>query len=495
MLGHRHTASQVRLVLILVFAVGLAALVGLTASAGATASAGFSASAWSAASAMSAASGHLSWWYTEDSPAHALDAITAVAPGPNGSMYAAADMGDDWAAGADLVMYRFRPAFGKSGPMMWERTYNGPAHQADSPIAMVTDPAGNAIAAGQTATTATKIDWLIVKRSPSGAKEWIATWDGAGHDDDYLTGAACDGAGNVYACGMSVVGTSQYDAAVVKFRASDGKRLWKYVYAGPWTPQGRNWAHAIAVDASGNAYIAGQSDDSAGMPDILVMKLSPKGRVVWMRRVDGPAHLADYAEKIALRGRSVYVAAESSPVANSTSVMLLKYSTSGRRTWTRTWQDAPGITVSEIRALAVDGQGDPIVAGASLKATPFSKAFLVSWTPSGHQRRRRQRPHLGRRLHRHVRVHPGRAAGPLQQFRHHRLDADLRRRRPRRRLVQRGRPLGQGVAVRRRRDEHDGRLHGRPRREVHEVVRWRRAPTTAPSPGCSRASRPCATSP
>jgi hypothetical protein len=386
MLGHRHTASQVRLVLILVFAVGLAALVGLTASAGATASAGFSASAWSAASARSAASGHLSWWYTEDSPAHALDAITAVAPGPNGSMYAAADMGDDWAAGADLVMYRFRPAFGKSGPMMWERTYNGPAHQADSPIAMVTDPAGNAIAAGQTATTATKIDWLIVKRSPSGAKEWIATWDGAGHDDDYLTGAACDGAGNVYACGMSVVGTSQYDAAVVKFRASDGKRLWKYVYAGPWTPQGRNWAHAIAVDASGNAYIAGQSDDSAGMPDILVMKLSPKGRVVWMRRVDGPAHLADYAEKIALRGRSVYVAAESSPVANSTSVMLLKYSTSGRRTWTRTWQDAPGITVSEIRALAVDGQGDPIVAGASLKATPFSKAFLVSWTPSGHQR-------------------------------------------------------------------------------------------------------------
>ncbi len=386
MLGHRHTASQVRLVLILVFAVGLAALVGLTASAGATASAGFSASAWSAASARSAASGHLSWWYTEDSPAHALDAITAVAPGPNGSMYAAADMGDDWAAGSDLVMYRFRPAFGKSGTMIWERTYDGPAHQADSPIAMVTDPAGNAIAAGQTATTATKIDWLIVKRSPSGAKEWIATWDGAGHDDDYLTGAACDAAGNVYACGMSVVGTSQYDAAVVKFRASDGKRMWKYVYAGPWTPQGRNWAHAIAVDASGNAYIAGQSDDSAGMPDILVMKLSPKGRVVWMRRVDGPAHLADYAEKIALRGSTVYVAAESSPVANSTSVMLLKYSTSGRRTWTRTWQDAPGITVSEIRALAVDGQGDPIVAGASLKATPFSKAFLVSWTPSGHQR-------------------------------------------------------------------------------------------------------------
>jgi hypothetical protein len=105
-----------------------------------------------------------------------------------------------------------------------------------------------------------------------------------------------------------------------------------------------------------------------------------------MRRVDGPAHLADYAEEIALRGGSVYVAAESSPVANSTQVMLLKYSMSGHRAWTRTWQDVPGITIEEIRSLAVDGAGDVIVAGASVKGTPFSKAFLVSWTPRGHQR-------------------------------------------------------------------------------------------------------------
>ena len=388
MLGQRHTAPRVPLVLLLLLTVGLAALVGLTASAGAAAAKAAAVTAESAGTAASAAtaSGYLSWWYTEDSPTHALDAITAVAPGPGGTMYAAAGLGDDWADGADLATYRFRPAFGKDGPLMWEKKYAGPSHQADFPTAMVTDPSGNAIVAGQTTTTATKRDWLVIKRSPNGANKWLATWDGPAHQDDELIGAACDGAGNVYACGMSVVGTSQYDAAVVKFRASDGKRLWKYVYAGPWTPQGRNWAHAIAVDASGNAYIAGQSDDSAGMPDILVLKLSPQGKVAWMRRVDGPAHLADYAEKIALRGRSVYVAAESSPVANSTAVMLLKYSTAGRRTWTRTWQDAPGVTISEIRALKVDGQGDPIVAGASLKATPFSKAFLVSWTPSGHQR-------------------------------------------------------------------------------------------------------------
>jgi len=334
----------------------------------------------------SAASGHLWWYYTENAPNNALDAVTNAVPGPGGSMYAAANLGDNWGDGADLGTYRFRPSFGKSGPLLWEKIYDDPAyHKADFPIALAVDRAGNAITAGQTNTATQGLDWLVIKRSPSGARRWVVTYDGPLHGGDYLDAAACDRAGNVYACGMSIESPSQSDWVVAKFRASDGKRLWTHIYSGPGNSYLDDWAHALVVDAAGDSYVAGFSDNATGNEDILVMKLSPRGKTAWVRRIDGAAHLADYGEKIALSGGRVYVAGESSPVANTTQVMVARYDTRGHRAWLRTWQDAPG-TISQIRGMAVDGAGNAVVAGASLKGTPFSKAFLVSWTPRGHLR-------------------------------------------------------------------------------------------------------------
>ena len=368
MITHRRTASLIRLTLVLLLVCGVAGLVALARPADA-----------------SAASGHLDWWYTEDSPHHALDGIGPAAAGPDGSLYAAADLGYDWADGADLGMYRFRPAFGKLGVVIWEKVYAGPSHKADFPIGLAVDHAGNVIAAGQTETVTNGRDWLLIKRSPNGARRWVATYDGPLHGLDLLDDVACDRAGNVYACGTSDNSPTSSDWVVAKFRASDGKRLWRHIYSGPGSSHMDDWAHALAVDATGNSYVAGQSYDSTGHPDILVMKLSPTGKEAWVRRVDGAAHLGDYADEIALRGGIVYVAGQSSPLADTTKLMLLRYDTRGHRAWKRTWQATPG-TISDVGDLAVDGAGNAVVAGSSLKGTPYSKAFLVSWSPSGHLR-------------------------------------------------------------------------------------------------------------
>ncbi|MCX6373662.1 MAG: hypothetical protein NTX16_11410 [Actinobacteria bacterium] len=136
MLTHRRTVSLVHLTLVLLLACGVAGLLALAGPADA-----------------STASGQLSWWYTEDSPTHALDGINAAAPGPGGSMYAASDLGDDWADGSDLSTYRFRSAVGKLGAVIWEKVYAGPSHKADFPIAVAVDRAANVITAGQRPVT------------------------------------------------------------------------------------------------------------------------------------------------------------------------------------------------------------------------------------------------------------------------------------------------------------------------------------------------------
>ena len=368
MLSHRRTARLVRLMLVLLLVCGLAGLLALARPAGA-----------------SAASGHLEWWYTEDSPSHALDGITAAAPGPGGSLYAAADLGDNWADGADLSTYRFRPTFGKLDVVIWEKLYAGPSHKSDFPIALAVDQTGSVITAGQTDTATDGMDWLLIKRSPSGARRWVTTYNGSLHGSDYLDDVACDQAGNVYACGMSNNSPTSADWVVAKFRASDGKRLWRHLYSGPGAIR-----HGRLGPLPGRRrrrkLVRRRSEQRLDKPPRHPRdEARPGGKQMWVHRVDGAAHLSDSASEIALHGGIVYVAAQSSPIADETQLMLLRYNTRGHRAWQRTWQAAPG-TISNLSGLAVDGAGDAVVSGSSLKGTPYSKAFLVSWSPSGHQR-------------------------------------------------------------------------------------------------------------
>lgn len=365
-LGHRRATPLIRVTLALL-ACGLAALLPAALPAGAL-----------------AASGDLVWSYTDDSPSHRFDYISAAVPGPNGSMYAAFGWGDDWVDSADLGMYRFRPKADPPGPVVWQTTYDDPDyHLEDFPIAMTTDPKGNAIAGGATRTTPEGMDWIVVKWLADGTQVWTATLGGPAHANDWIQDVFCDRAGNVYACGVITLPGSDYEWAVAKFRASDGKLLWKYVYSGPKTSTLDDWAEALVVDAAGNVYVTGFSENLKGDKDLLVMKLSAKGKAVWKRRVDGVEHGDDAGEHIVLRAGKVYVAGLTWPaVPGGAGLLLARYSTTGTRAWVRTWQGVAG-AIMAARGLAVDGAGNAVVAGAALGGTPNWRAFVSSWNAAG----------------------------------------------------------------------------------------------------------------
>jgi hypothetical protein len=334
--------------------------------------------------AAATASGKLLWTYTQATFGTNDDTIIAAVPGPKGSMYAASTMNDDWSPGAaDLGMYRFRSTMGAGGPVVWSAIWDNPlGNLADWTHHMTADAAGNAIAAGGTYTTAQGCDWLIIKRSPGGALLWTATLNGAGHDNDYLDDVACDGTGNVYACGMLSVGPGQSDWVVAKFRATDGQLLWSYTYKGPAMPQKNNRASALAVNHGGYAYVTGESENAAGWNDIVVMKLTPAGSVMWTDRIDGAAGGDDRGRGVALNSGAVYVSAAAAPSGGGSEVLLVRYDASGARRWTRTWHLLPGIRTS-VDDLTVDGAGNPVVCGSANVAAGQWVACVVSWTPAG----------------------------------------------------------------------------------------------------------------
>jgi hypothetical protein len=369
MVTHRRTAPLVRLALVLLLVCGVAGLLALALPAGAL-----------------AASGSLSWYYAQDAPNHALDAITRAAPGPNGSMYADFAWGDNMADAADMGVFRFRPQVSALDHVIWTGTYDNPDfHMADHPRAMTVDAAGNVIAGGVTNTSTEGADWVIVKWLANGAQAWTYTYDEVTHEDGYLTDVGCDRAGNVYACGVNDNGGGSTYWIVMKLRASDGKRLWVHVSIGPKGTKLRNAPEAMVVDARGDAYVTGYSDNPKGDQDLLTIKYSPRGTSYWVRRTDGAAHKNDFGTDIVLRDGHVYVVGQTQTAGAGTKVILLRYTPGGRRDWTSTWRSAAG-TSPQVSGFAVDGSGNSFVAGSSLHGTPDSKAFLASWTTRGHLR-------------------------------------------------------------------------------------------------------------
>ena len=73
----------------------------------------------------------------------------------------------------------------------------------------------------------------MIKWRPNGRRAWVARYASPYGMEDYSSGAACDGKGNVYVAGFRyLLGNQDADWVMTKFRASDGKRLWVRVWSG-----------------------------------------------------------------------------------------------------------------------------------------------------------------------------------------------------------------------------------------------------------------------
>ena len=166
-------------------------------------------------------------------------------------------------------------------------------------------------------------DAYVAKFNTSGTRQWI-TFLG-GEDVDQGRGVAIDTAGNVFIAGTSEATwngsprrpfTSAKDGFVAKLNPS-GILQWNAFLGGSGDDEGRG----IAVDGSGNAYVAGSSEAAWGSNptraytagrDAFAAKLNSSGTLQWHAFLGGTADDSgnDVVFSLALGG-SVFVAGDS----------------------------------------------------------------------------------------------------------------------------------------------------------------------------------------
>ncbi|MEI6945599.1 SBBP repeat-containing protein [Paraflavisolibacter sp. H34] len=119
---------------------------------------------------------------------------------------------------------------------------------------------------------------------------WVARFAGPAHYNDLAADIAVDASGNVYVTGQSWEyatpgdpNTLNSDYLTLKYDA-DGTKLWEARYRGPGNVQ--DYPSAIAVDASGNVYVTGSSSTLTKGEDYITVKYNAGGVQQWEARYD-----------------------------------------------------------------------------------------------------------------------------------------------------------------------------------------------------------------
>ena len=244
---------------------------------------------------------------------------------------------------------------------------------------------------------------LISARAIAQTPEWLWARSGVGEEYDQSNAVTTDPSGNVIVVGYFASDSIAFgpitvynntpgfdDLFIVKYDPA-GTVLWAHSAGGNFDDKGS----AVATDADGNVYMTGYFYSSTiivgtytftnagAVGDILIVKYDPAGNVLWATR-EGAAGLeipfaivVDDNDNFIVAGRfssnAVTFGTTTLLQAGSMDVFVVKYSPAGSVLWA---QGAGGGSNDEAYALAVDADGDIIVAGYFTQEADFGAITL-----------------------------------------------------------------------------------------------------------------------
>jgi len=262
------------------------------------------------------------------------------------------------------------------GTELWIQRYNGPANSVDRVSAMTVDLVGNVIVTGTSRDTTD--DYATVKYNAAGTQQWVQRYNGPGNASDGASAIAADGLGNIIVAGSSTGSGSAEDYATVKYNLS-GLQQWVVRYNG--SANSNDQATAVAVDASGNAHVTGWSVGSTSMRDYATVKYDAAGQLQWVARYDGPGHMNDEPNAIAVDpGGDVYVTGRSTGLSTDYDCVTVKYDPSGLELWVARYS-SEGSAFDEGKAVRVDSSGNVYVVGTVARLS--YDCLLIKYTSSG----------------------------------------------------------------------------------------------------------------
>ncbi len=320
------------------------------------------------------AAGAEQWAARYNGPAGGSDEGRAVVVDAAGNVFVTGG-----SAGPDLMTDALTVSYDAGGGEQWAARYDGAQRGNDFGLAIALVPDG-VVTAGYTGGDTMGWDFLTLKYDAGGGEQWAAVFPAG--DEDYAVTVAVDRSGDIYVAGNSGSPyTLSWDYVLVKYEGGTGETLWTRRYNGPADESDE--VCAVAVDPEGNVIVTGSSADPTTNLDFTTIKYSATGEMLWLRRYDGPAQSADRAYALAVdEAGNVHVAGSSPGAGTDADYAVVKYSPDGTQQWVARY-DGPVSGFDEARSVAVDRAGNVFVTGSSAGSGTRSDYATVKYSPTG----------------------------------------------------------------------------------------------------------------
>jgi hypothetical protein len=160
-------------------------------------------------------------------------------------------------------------------------------------------------------------------------------------------------------------------------------------FSGTWSQSAHTWggsstdqAASVALDSSGNVYVAGSTESfGAGGQDVLITKYDPSGTFLWAKTWGGPSNDYATAIKVGPDGFLYVTGFTSSFGAGWYDLILLQLDTDGNLRWGTTWG---GGSYDGGHDIGFDASGNIYAVAESYSTGPCcSTAVLLKFSTTG----------------------------------------------------------------------------------------------------------------
>jgi uncharacterized delta-60 repeat protein len=240
-----------------------------------------------------AGDGTLLWDQTHDSPGSGADQASGVAVDSQGGIYVTGIVYEP-AGDAAVVTVKFNA----DGDDQWTHEEYGDFGSVFQFADVRVGPDNEPVVVGNTESTCGLFQVRTYKLdAATGEAQWLAVFPEDPCDSMEPVDMAIDQEGNVVVTGFGLHGNTQYHFQTMRYDAQ-GQLLWHRTFDGVGTSTDQ--ASSLALDAQGNAYVAGLTTFPPQNRDFTAVKYTPQGEEAWSVHWAGPAGTNEGANDVAV---------------------------------------------------------------------------------------------------------------------------------------------------------------------------------------------------